>query len=465
MISKECSFKPEQETKSLKDYKCVHNALPDSDLCIFHVPKLNSSEKNALTPDKVAEVSSIDKQFQTELDNLMRNYQPKKDLRTFRFPSVKLQKRISDIDLSYAVFSGEIDFSKTIFEKGIMCRHATFEDKVDFEESSFGNKADFAGSEFKGKANFKKARFTNGVNFAGCRFRKCSHFDSSSLAGESSFGGTLFVEHTSFMYVTFDGVIRFNNGKIDDYGHYCFMDETYFNHIVVKDKAVFILDNVDLSKASFVNSDVSKINFSDVRWHKDGYRFALYDEFQKDCDHEKVAENYNQLVINYEGKRNFKMAEHFHIGEMEMYRKQRGRNAKFKFGKYIREWFNSHALYRLLSNYGTSYWQGTIVLLLLIFIFSGIFLLTGIKTTTGDAQQFIEYDLWRDNEHIRASLLQVSSDFWTALLYTLGILTFQKEKFAIAFSEWSYFWTFIAVITLPAQGALLLFALRRRFKR
>lgn len=346
-----------------------------------------------------------------------------------------------------------------------MCRHATFEDKVNFEESSFGKKADFAGSEFKGKADFKKARFTNGVNFAGCCFRKCSHFDNSSLAGETFFGGALFVEHTSFIYVTFDGLIRFNNGKIDDYEHHCFMDEAYFNHIVVKDKAVFILDNVDLSKASFVNSDVSKINFSDVRWHKDGYRFALYDEFQKDCDHEKVAENYNQLVINYEGKRNFKMAEHFHIGEMEMYRKQRGRNAKSKFGKYIREWFNSHALYRLLSNYGTSYWQGTIVLLLLLSIFSGIFLLTGIKTTTGDAPQFIEYNLWVDNEHIGASLLQVGSDFWTALLYTLGILTFQKEKIAIAASGWSHFWTFIAVLIFPAQGALILFALRRRFKR
>ena len=71
-------------------------------------------------------------------------------------------------------------------------------------------------------------------------------------------------------------------------------------------------------------------------------------------------------MLNYERKRDYETAESFHIGEMEMRRKKRGR-------------LNVYSFYRLLSNYGTSYWQGFNILVLMLLLFSGIFLLTGFK--------------------------------------------------------------------------------------
>ena len=131
-------------------------------------------------------------------------------------------------------------------------------------------------------------------------------------------------------------------------------------------------------------------------------------------------------------------------------------------------WLNVYSFYRILSNYGTSYWHGFTVLVLMLLFFSGIFLLTGFqpgKETSGIEQRLIEYNLWPDSKHESVSLRQWLPDYGKAILFTLSIITFQRERFYQPVGAWSQFCLFIAVFVLTSQAALVLLAIRRQFRR
>jgi hypothetical protein len=240
----------------------------------------------------------------------------------------------------------------------------------------------------------------------------------------------------------------------------------------------------------FLGTNLELIRFFDVIWHQQGTRIALWDEFCPEVarqviyefvenqirkmlvgghrDFEKIAENYRQLVINYESKRDFGMAEAFHVGEMEMLRKKRGQGTKSRIWCKTREWVNAYSMYRLLSQYGTSYRRGVAILAVLHFLFAGIFLYTGFQPTQKFLQEpveVIEYNLLPTEGYVTVSLAQWCSDYSESLLYTLSILTFQKDRFYEPIKGWSQLWSAIAVLLFTGQAALVLFAVRRRFKR
>jgi hypothetical protein len=221
-----------------------------------------------------------------------------------------------------------------------------------------------------------------------------------------------------------------------------------------------------------------------VDWYHKGRRKALWDEFRhkgEQPDYEKVAENYRQLVLNHEAKRDFDTAEDFHIGEMEMRRKKKRKPAEDKAAEAesrgvkmlwhwwgtIREWTNGYSIYKLLSNYGTSYLQGFLVLGVLLALFSGIFLFTGLRPSKEHVGSLpaIDYELCLHTACQHTSWQQKVSDYASAFLFTLSLLTFQKERPYEPANRWTQFWVYIAVFLLTGQTALVLFAIRRRFKR
>jgi hypothetical protein len=189
-----------------------------------------------------------------------------------------------------------------------------------------------------------------------------------------------------------------------------------------------------------------------------------------------VAENYRQLVLNYEAKRDFDTAEDFHIGEMEMRRKKKEKQAEDEAAKakwlgmklLWRCWgvINGYSIYKFLSNYGTSYLQGFLVLLVWLILFSGIFLWSGLKPSKEhkDSLHDINYEPCLHTSCQRASWQKVSDSFRT-IVFTLSLLTFQKDRLYEPANAWTQFWVCIAVPLLAGQTALILFAIRRRFKR
>lgn len=133
------------------------------------------------------------------------------------------------------------------------------------------------------------------------------------------------------------------------------------------------------------------------------------------------------------------------------------------------EHFNAYYLYRLLNNYGTSYWQGFSVLMIMLLCFSGIFLCTGFKTTPkipGSVSQVIEYDVcWPNSEHFQVAIRQWFQDYRKAFLFTLSIVTFQRSRPYEPVGSWSQLWLSIAIIVITSQAALVLLAIRRQFRR
>jgi hypothetical protein len=234
-----------------------------------------------------------------------------------------------------------------------------------------------------------------------------------------------------------------------------------------------------LTQASFLDTNLERIHFRDVKWPRKGRRQVLWDEFPHEggrTDYEKVAENYRQLVLNYEAKRDFDTAEDFHIGEMEMRRKKKGKQAGDEAAKakwlgmklLWRCWgvINGYSIYKFLSNYGTSYLQGFLVLLVGLILFSGIFLYTGLKPSKEYVGRLlpINYELCLYTTCQRASWQKVD-DSASAFLFTLSLLTFQKERLYEPANKWTQFWMYFAVLFMAGQTALVLFAIRRRFKR
>jgi hypothetical protein len=264
-----------------------------------------------------------------------------------------------------------------------------------------------------------------------------------------------------------------------------FKGECLFMRVTLDEKAEVVFEKTNLRQASFLDTNLERIHFRGAEWPRTrkGGRQVLWDESLlhkgEQPDYEKVAENYRQLVLNYEAKRDFDTAEDFHIGEMEMRRKKKGKKAEDKAAKAdsrgmkllwrwwgtIREWTNGYSIYKLLSNYGTSYLQGLLVLGVLLVLFSGIFLWSGLKPSKEHRDLLdINYEPCLHTACQRVSWQKVC-DSGKTLVFTLSLLTFQKDRLYEPANVWTQFWICIAVPLLAGQTALVLFAIRRRFKR
>lgn len=180
------------------------------------------------------------------------------------------------------------------------------------------------------------------------------------------------------------------------------------------------------------------------------------------------------LVKNYENRRDFETAEHFHIGEMELRRKLKGyKNTKFlslfspdsKAVQWFRRGLNGYAVYLFSSRYGANYWQAFFVLILLLVLSTVFFMHAGLQATESnklDEVRVINYDLFGGSS---VSVWKLLSDFGKTLVHTLEVGTFQKEKYYEPTSWWGRLLIYPVVISLASQTAFVLLAIRRRYKR
>ena len=114
--------------------------------------------------------------------------------------------------------------------------------------------------------------------------------------------------------------------------------------------------------------------------------------------------------------------------------------------------------YRLLSNYGSSYTRALEVLAMLVFLFGVLFALpwAGLEAAaSGTVASSVELNIW----------IQVSENFLTGMLYSLEVASFQRYRLHIPTSYFGRVVSALETVVIPAQLALLLLALRRRFRR
>ncbi len=153
-----------------------------------------------------------------------------------------------------ATFSGNVNFTISEFLGDADFTHATFSENADFAISEFSGEANFTDTTFSGDSNFVMAKFLGNADFAHVTFSENADFTISKFLGETNFTDT-----------TFLGDSNFNNAELT--GKFVFIPKKS-ETIIFKD--TYFSDNVrikaDMSKCSFANSNIERIDMTDSIW-------------------------------------------------------------------------------------------------------------------------------------------------------------------------------------------------------
>lgn len=393
---------------------------------------------------------------------------------------------VKDVDFSWATFSGATDFYSASFGGRVnfidskFCNEVNFigtkfmgpvtfltifENLADFRHSYFYSTSSFNGSEFKNAASFAMARFNGRANFSCTKFYGYVDFNSARFSFGCNFD-QLFSKEVSFMSSEFAGNISFNevnfskatfrNAILTRTTKIYFQDINYkyrkaldkqkyhpikidFTYMQIQDGAFLSFQNISLTLAKFLGSDLSKIKFNNVEWFSMHGRNAVYDESimrkEKKGSYAEIELIYQQLKSNYEDKKDFKRVGDFHYGEMDMHRMASPWKRRFPFS-----WYN---LYWALNGYGERPLRAFI---LFLGIFVGLSFLSNV------------FGLTIANYNNPAS-------FWQSTLFIFDKATLQRPQWATPNSGYSHLISSLSVLVLPGQLALFFLALRNRLGR
>lgn len=260
-------------------------------------------------------------------------------------------------DFTDAEFYISTDFSESEFEH-VSFTHTKFENAL-FIHTKF-NTAYFTNSSFR-EASFSYAKFREYCEFNLSKFNGDSDFHEAVIDGKSSFHGIAFQKiaftNAKFNEMTFYGtnftnITDFSRAEFNkvDFSKSKFWNTTNFSQTIFNESANFsdvifdaktsfenvlfqqgekVLFNVyNLTKVSFINSDVTRVRFGEsVTWGLKN-RFKLFDEeeFEKSVNLDKfrgLFASYRNLRENYEYRLRYDEAGKFFIREMELKRNYR----------------------------------------------------------------------------------------------------------------------------------------------
>jgi hypothetical protein len=311
-------------------------------------------------------------------------------------------------------------------------------------------------AEFSGDAVFWRAKFSGNAYFWGVKFFGYATFEEAEFSGNTHFEGAEFRQRADFYKVETakNATVNFQGVKL------------------LKPQQVFF-HHVDLSRWSFLDTDLRRIDFDDVtwgtipsyisalrsrrwvrRWERRHLsrrfllrlvhlrlkltpsRTALFDEIRKEVEATKeylakVERLYRHLKQNYESQRDYGRAGDFYYGEMEMKRRQLNPLGQIPF------W-----IYRILSGYGESYPRALFWLIVMWLLFAVLFTVVGYT------------DEWGNH-----------ADLWRSLIYSAQSMTLFHELNITFHSAWGKAIKLVASVLGVIQIALFGLALQRRFKR
>jgi uncharacterized protein YjbI with pentapeptide repeats len=368
-------------------------------------------------------------------------------------------------------FSGPTNFNRVAFHGEASFSHSSFSGPADFEfvkcfgtsnfsEASF-DEASFAWAEFVKGADFRlllaerSAAFSStkfqDVTFESAHFRSGASFDSATFSGDVEFTRSAFGPGLSVGYSAKGrgGVADFSGAKFEK------PTKVWFSQVNKSVEAGL--------RARFLNCDVENIHLEDVHWHRRrSGRMVLQDELDlvdgaatgampraratgNRSGFELVAIVYRQLINNFDKVRALDLAEDCFCGAMEMKRRDPG------------EAWPSRAVlsaYKFASSYGSNYVQALLVLAAIVIAMGLTFAIPslGLGPSQGNP-----------------GAVQMASSWLrrcpAGLFHSLQVAAFQRDAvYAFTLRRGRLMVTAEQVI-VPVQAALLLLALRRRFRR
>ncbi|HMB50865.1 MAG TPA: pentapeptide repeat-containing protein [Natronoarchaeum rubrum] len=228
-------------------WNCPHDAVPDGDRCIFHVP---IDEKDA---------AAVRDAFASAIDGTGSDIASDDELAR--------RRRTEFVDAEF----GRLQFpaGSIVGDEGvgvpIYLSHATFAGDVRFEDATFARGAFFTGATFEGDANFSETTFRGDTRFNGVTFREDAAFDRTvfeeevrsggvTFEGEADFYRAAFAEDLNLKYAIFEGKATFWKATIPE--------TVRFNGAEFRplDGEFHELQELDLTNANFTDATLRDVN-------------------------------------------------------------------------------------------------------------------------------------------------------------------------------------------------------------
>lgn len=371
--------------------------------------------------------------FEDVADFSSAKFQNKIDFQGAKF----LVGRSSSSDYSFPAFSSSFSF-------------ASFGDEVDFAGAVFGNSEiechdsfTFGGATFEKLANFQGAEFILSTDFSRAIFMRTADFRDTRIKTWLSFEGT-----------SFEGFAKFS-GKGNKHSSWA-KNGLNFTSVDIEKAEKVSFRGVELKPDSFINTDVRKFDFTDVRWKIKNFRFdwsrCKYIRYWTDkakegeSGYERLGVVYRRLAAN--------AAENARYGDA----------SKFRFTAFdiqrIKRWYGRlpvtlHWWYKWTSRYGENWGWAVIVLLAVLAAFA--FAYTKVGFYVCPMEKPISQSISQGLCTIRAL------DFYEAARHSLATATFQNVEYRRPISGWGETFVLLEKILAPLQAALLALAIRRKF--
>jgi uncharacterized protein YjbI with pentapeptide repeats len=367
----------------------------DDDYCVFH-HGCNRKPDEELLPNP---------QFQPAFDSLLDQKDGNWDgfvfpteiklPNTIEFPVYLRCSHFTNFDLTNTTFEALVDFSDTVFLGNAIFHNVTFKSQAIFDRCRFEDCFELQHTHFEASASFYRAEFSKRAVFrtrfgGSCNLNETIFREGASFAGwTASFGNmsaTLsfgqpveltipqkikkgFKKIQERINELFHQEIRRFSTKYQDVEIYrVFEGEGQLGNVVFIKPDQVSFSEVDLSRVHFRGTNLRGVRFLGVSfWQPELGRNGLYDEvfirLNKDGPFRfhnlpALEQTCRNVRVSLEESRDFNIASDFYIAEMEALRN------RLPFIK--RHLFSVAALYRIVSNYGTSVFRGLLVLLLLI---------------------------------------------------------------------------------------------------
>ncbi|MCL6481210.1 MAG: pentapeptide repeat-containing protein [Firmicutes bacterium] len=358
--------------------------------------------------------------------------------------------------------------------------------------------------------DFRGFVFTQYADFRRATFNQNAYFIRATFNHNADFSWATFQKNTGFALTNVAGVLD-------------------FRWVTIGNECTVLLHRVNTEAQSglqlrLLGTLADRIRFEDVRWEqRPGGGLILQDERDlaypnQVATHELIADAYRRLVNNFERARQYEWAEEAVFGEMEMRRRNPERfplvrwshaegngplpRFRRRIGQYARKfygldkkepspnqaeqgpwwqrgtrklwhwvqrgarWLGEHVsfsyLYFLLSRYGISYRRAIVSLCVLLLLFAALFTWAGVRPREADAGIVISWSrAWQQPKRWS----QMKRAFWAGLMTTLETATLQREPAYRPANDAGRLLAVGVLVAIPGQLALLLLALRRRFRR
>jgi hypothetical protein len=363
-------------TKNYEIFTCDQEALEKKDRCLFHDENFLKDVNHPENKYKVI------KKLQERIKNSEKNKVPLKCI-GYYLPNIELYKE---------VFTQQVYFNHCKFQK------------ADFINTTFSSTANFSDTTFSSTADFYATRFKDQANFSDTTFSSTANFFATTISGEANFFATTFSGEANFARATFSGEANFARATFSDKSYFSgrFELKTHFNYVTFRNPNEIRFEIEDMSKVSFIYTDISDIQFSNnVKWKvKDNFQVIeetwLEEDMKKNSKDVRarlgeVLSVYRNLRQNYENNRRYFEAGKFFNREMELNRNYR--EVEFKLINYTPDqkiktetnynikkncWFRRNIFSligwnHILSNYGESLWRPFATGIAVIFIFTLFF--------------------------------------------------------------------------------------------